>query len=358
MVKVEGRTSKKYFRCFETIIFSWILLSHLDNTVNQPKLCPNSSWNPNATTIFSYNSTGIIPGNFFVSKSDTIFIIDQQSRHIFVWSNGSINVTKRINTSASVLYGFFVLDDKSIFISGKSSSSHFLERWSNDNGSLIESIQIDYVCFDIFVDIYNNLYCVAREYHQIVIYSLNNLLYSVTHIIGTGCNSSLPNSLKRPHGIFVTTERKLYVADCDNHRIQMFEYGQKNGTTLNMNGINLRLPTGVTVDGDSHIFIVEWSNRIIGSDENGFRCVAACSGTSGSATPPYSRAFFLRFDSQGNIYVLDRINNRAQKFNLILPMNCSKFRIALKNHHLFIFRYHHSINIFSTYVIINKGFHL
>ena len=358
MVKVEGRTSKKYCRCFRTRLFSWILLSHLDNTVNQPKLCPNSSWNPNATTILSYSSTGIIPVNLFVSLSDTVFIMDARSGHIFVWSNGSINVTETINTSASPLYGFFVLDDNSIFISSKSSPSRYLERWSKENGSLVESIPIDYICFDIFVDIYNDLYCVLRNYHQIDVYSLNTLPYSITHIIGKDCTGSSLTSLNRPHGIFVTTERKLYVADCDNHRIQIFEYGQKNGTTLNMSGISLRSPTGVTVDGDGYIFIVEWFNRIIGSDANGFRCVAACSGTNGSAANELWGGIHLRFDSQGNIYVLDSINNRTQKFNLISPMNCSKFRISLKNHHLFISRYHHSINICNTYVIINKGFHL
>ena len=63
-------------------------------------------------------------------------------------------------------------------------------------------------------------------------------------------------------------------------------------------------PTGIVLDGDQHLFIVDHRNhRIIGSDGNGFRCI------NDKLFSPVT----MSFDSYGNIYVLDGNNHRVQK---------------------------------------------
>ena len=96
-----------------------------------------------------------------------------------------------------------------------------------------------------------------------------------------------------------------------------------NATTAAGNGtpstIILNLPTGVALDGDEYLFIVDsGGNRIVGSGPNGFRCIVGCL-VSNQLNGPQS----LAFDSYGDIYVTDQYNSRVQKFSLATN-SCSK----------------------------------
>lgn len=141
-------------------------------------------------------------------------------------------------------------------------------------------------------------------------------------VAGTGCQGSTATTLYKPHGIFVTEKFELYVADCDNHRIQLFRSDEIDATTVAGNGSNgttitLTYPTGVMLDGDGYLFIVDYGNdRIIGSDRWGFRCVVDCEGIPGSAANQLDSPWTMSFDSAGNLLVCERDNHRVQKFIL------------------------------------------
>jgi hypothetical protein len=184
-------------------------------------------------------------------------------------------------------------------------------------------------CWTLFIDITNTLYCTNDLEHKIVKKSLNNSLNNVTIAAGTGTLGSAPNMLHWPDGIFVDMNLKLYIADCGNHRIQIFEPGQSNGTTLVINGtsgiISLNGPTGITLDADGYLFIVDqYNNRIIGSGSNGFRCLVGCSTASGSTSYQLSSPQQISFDNYGNMFVSDLSNNRIQKF-LFVTNSCGEF---------------------------------
>ena len=74
-------------------------------------------------------------------------------------------------------------------------------------------------------------------------------------------------------GVTLDSAGNVYVADTDNHRIQLFLAGQSNGTTI----------AGVT-------------------------------GVSGNGADQFSSPRSLVLDSQLNLYVADTANNRVQKF--------------------------------------------
>ena len=95
-------------------------------------------------------------------------------------------------------------------------------------------------------------------------------------------------------------------------------------TTLNIT-IVLNRPTNIILDGNKYLFISDcYNHRIIGSDENGFRCIIACSGSEGSTADALNRPQSIAFDSFGNLFVVDRNNNRIQKFYLLSSLSNSK----------------------------------
>jgi hypothetical protein len=94
-----------------------------------------------------------------------------------------------------------------------------------------------------------------------------------------------------------------------------------NAVTVAGNGasgaIVLNGPTGIVLDADGYLFIVDTNNhRIVGSGPDGFRCVVGCSGGNGSASYRLSHPAMMGFDRDGNIFVVDRSNNRIQRFLL------------------------------------------
>jgi len=143
----------------------------------------------------------------------------------------------------------------------------------------------------LFIDIYKNLYC-SMHYNNRVDKKWSN--GTTTIVAGTGFGGLPLDMLSGPYEIFVDINLDLYVADYFNHRIQLFRWNQRNGTTIAGKGsanvtIELDRPTGVVFDGDRHLFIADQgNNRIIGSDKNGFRCIFGCSGERGSTNDKLS----------------------------------------------------------------------
>ncbi|CAF0810955.1 unnamed protein product [Adineta steineri] len=175
-----------------------------------------------------------------------------------------------------------------------------------------------------------------QNHNQVVKRSLNDpLMNSYRVAAGTGTEGSVSNQLARPRGIFVDVNLDLYVADCFNHRVQLFKPKESYGTTVAGSGslnptITLRLPTGIILDAEKYLFIVDFgSNRIVGADLNGFRCLVGCYG-GGSQSNQLAGPFGFSFDRSGNIFVAEQINSRIQKFLLMkdsfaLSLNQPKF---------------------------------
>ncbi|CAF1581156.1 unnamed protein product, partial [Adineta steineri] len=87
-------------------------------------------------------------------------------------------------------------------------------------------------------------------------------------------------------------------------------------TSLNLT-ITLFSPTGIVLDAEKYLFIVDTSNdRIVGSGLNGFRCLVGCYGE-GSQSNQLNFPFSFSFDHSGNIFVTDQLNHRIQKFLLM-----------------------------------------
>jgi hypothetical protein len=244
-----------------------------------------------------------------------------------MWHEGDSTPAKYLTGVVSAR-GLFVTSNGDVYVANSSSTSE-VDKWASNATSTVVVIYTTSNCFSLFIDINNTLYCSLSSENKVVKTSLNGNSTTTLTVAGNGSAGSLPNMLNGPNGIFVDQNFNLYIADTSNNRIQLFNPGQLNGTTVVTNGptgtITLSSPSRITLDGDGYLFIVDGSNnRIIGSGPTGFRCIVGCSGVGGSQSDQLSNPRTVAFDSYGNMLVVDRDNSRVQKF-FLASNSCGKF---------------------------------
>ncbi|CAF4188679.1 unnamed protein product, partial [Adineta steineri] len=251
---------------------------------NQPKLCANATWNQTAITFATSATVGTKPYGMFVDTNNSIYVADQADGKIQVWFNGSTTLTGTLSAGLSVPYSLFVTDNSDIYVDNGYTNSR-VDKWGWNSTSSVPAMYVCAQCYRLFVDINNMLYCLMNANPQVVSKSLDTRLNVWSIVAGTGTVGSTSVTFNDPWGIFVDINLNLYVADTKNNRIQKFASGQLNGITIATGAIPLYRPTSIIFDTDGYIFITDcWNHRLIGSGPNGFRCIAACSGSSGSSS--------------------------------------------------------------------------
>ncbi|CAF0832630.1 unnamed protein product, partial [Adineta steineri] len=286
----------------------FILLNNiLDPAYNQPKFCPNVSWNQSAITFTYISVVGAYPLGF-------LSILITQSMLL-------IDPTQTIHDNFSASYSIFVTTYGGIYVDN-GALNYRVDKWTLNGNTSIPVMYVNTSCYGLFVDTTDTLYCSMFDFHQVVKRWLNDNSSTLTTIAGTGTAGSTSSMLNGPFGIYVNTNFDLYVADYSNNRIQLFQSGQLSAVTVagarSLNTtITLNGPTGIVLDADNYLYIVDCNNnRIVGSGPNGFRCLVGCSGSNGSASNQLFGPATLSFDSYGNMFVTDLGNNRIQTFIL------------------------------------------
>ncbi len=245
-----------------------------------------------------------------------------------MWHENSINPTNIISGNFTSPNSLFVTSNGDIYIDDGQSNGR-VQKWIAKTNTFVTVMNVNSLCSGLFVDTNDTLYCSMALNHQVVKKSLKDPeMTSVTVAAGTGSQGSAFNELNQPVGIFVDVNFDLYVADCGNDRVQLFQSGELNGLTLAGSGsinptINLNCPTGIVLDAEKYLFIVDYGNdRIVGSGLNGFRCLVGCYGR-GSQSNQLFDPFSFSFDRSGNMFVADYGNSRIQKFEY-LEKSCGK----------------------------------
>lgn len=145
--------------------------------------------------------------------------------------------------------------------------------------------------------------------------------------------------LNNPHGVAVDAVGNLYIADTNNFVVRKVD---KSGIITTIAGIAGQIviigpapegvpattvplvsPWAVTVDKAGNLYIAEWLGyRVRKVDKNGIVTTFAGNGSSGFSGDggPATSAMFktpegMRFDSAGNMYVADNLNNRVRKIS-------------------------------------------
>lgn len=291
---------------------------------NQPKFCANSIWLANASTVATTAQIGSVPYGLFISGINTIYMPSRAFNYTLMSVQGTTTMTYLYTRSIRPLSVFVtIIGDMYIdngYLNGR------VDKFVSSSNTTTSVMNVNGSCYGLFVGLNNYLYCSMKDFHQVVKLLLNNDTTIPSNAAGTGSAGSTSAMLNSQQGIYVDNNMNLYVADCGNDRVQMFQWNQLNGMTVAGNGsstISLSCPSGVVVDNDGYLFIVDSNNhRIVGSSWDGFRCIVSCSG-GGSTNYQLSFPQSMAFDSYGNLYVTDRNNSRIQKFS-IQKYNCSK----------------------------------
>jgi hypothetical protein len=293
---------------------------------NQPNFSPTATWNSNAITFANQSIVGQYPGAIFVNTNNTIYVANQETQEILVWEEGSIDPTEIISGNFSNTSSLFVTSNGDIYIDDGEKSKRVV-KWTSSTNSFDTVMNVKSLCNGLFVDINDNLYCSLFYHHQVVKRCSKSSGMTSTLAAGTGAQGSAPNELNHPAGIFIDVNLDLYVADCGNDRVQLFQSGQSNGIIVagekSQNPtISLQCPTGIVLDAQKYLIIVDnYNHRIVGSGPNGFRCLVGCYGE-GPQSNQLSYPFTLSFDRSGNMLVTDQDNHRIQKFEYLENSSC------------------------------------
>ena len=268
---------------------------------------------------------GVLPYGIFIDGINNVYTPSRASNFVLIWSQWGV-LSKNISGNLTSSFSVYVSITGNVYIDNGYSNGR-VDQILFNTSTTVAVMRVNGSCYGLFIDVNNYLYCSMRDYHQVMKILLNNGTTIPTVAAGNGSAGSAPNMLNSPQGIYVDGNLNLYVADCGNNRIQVFQSNQFNGVTVAGNGasgtISLACPTGVVLDTDGYLFIVDSNNhRIVGAGWNGFRCIVGCSG-GGSTVAQLAFPQSMAFDSYGNIFVTDRNNSRIQKFTL-QKANCCK----------------------------------
>lgn len=305
-----------------------LCMSILAVSYNQPKLSPCATWNSDAITVSTSSTLGSYPKTVFVSITNTIYVTASASGHLFIWSSGSNFSTPIVANNLNDAYGLFVTVNGEIYVDNNNNGNRQVSKLSSNATNKVLVMNVTSRCFSLFVDIYGGLYCSLDLENKVIRRSMMNGSYNIETIAGNGNAGSEAHMLRWPNGIFVDKNLKLYVADYGNHRIQLFQPGQINATTLIGTGapntITLNGPIGIVLDADGYLFIADYENhRIIRSGPFGCHCLFGCSNIVGSTSYQLNHPHSLSFDSDGNLFVADFDNHRIQKI-LLMTNSCGK----------------------------------
>lgn len=264
----------------------------------------------------------------FVSRNDTLYVIDRIDYILYGWLQGQTTPTIQISLPPQASYNVFVMNNGDKYVDNGFNRTVDKYAWNATTG--VPVMNVGSSCYGLFVDLNNFVYCSMFAQHQVIKKSLNNSASTSIVVAGTGCPGPAANMLYQPYNIFVDVNFDLYVGDCLNHRVQLFPSGELNGITVAGFAASisyaLNCPAGVVLDADGNLFIADSNNnRIVASSPTGFRCIVGCSGVAGSASNQLSAVRTIGFDSFGNIFATDVLNVRVQKFTLATN-SCSKYR--------------------------------
>ncbi|CAF1248689.1 unnamed protein product [Adineta ricciae] len=287
---------------------------------NQPNLDSNATWSQCGVTFIDKTTSRSFVRGFFIDSNDTLYLVDYVSSRILIWHDHTTYPSRELSATLFEYTGLFVTLIGDIFFQNGIQTGRIDKFSSNSNTSQFVTM-FSGNCYSLFVDIRNTLYCSLHGEHRVVTASLSDNNRSAVTIAGTSSAGPQSDQLWYPWGIFVDIGFSLYVAEHGNDRIQLFRRGERSGTTVagkNIpNGLLLKNPTDVVLDGNGFLYIADnKNNRIIRVGDGDFECITGCAKIGGSASNQLNLAYSLRLDSVGNLYVADEANRRVQRFRI------------------------------------------
>lgn len=146
----------------------------------------------------------------------------------------------------------------------------------------------------------------------------------VASILSWGSQGTAPGQFTDPRGLTVDSEGRVYVADGNNHRIQVFDSDGQFVTQWGSQGAGpgqFQEPWGVAVDRDGNVYVADtWNHRIQKFDSEGrFLLQWGTFGDTQGAIVGQEDVFYgprdVAIDTAGDLYMTDTGNKRVMKFS-------------------------------------------
>lgn len=305
--------------------------SSIDISFHRPKLSSCAQWNSHGIVFPLKSDLRFEPGFIFIDRNNTIYVTYPSISSIYIWYKENIDPDRIISITNYQPNALFVSSIGDIYVGNEYGAT--VEKWTTSIADDSETIA-NYCsyCRSLFIDINDILYCSMFYRHQVIAKSLHSDTNIITIVAGVGRRGSKLNMLSDPEGIYVHINRDLYVADSVNNRVLLFHPGEIIGKIIidSSDPINIWYPIAVLLDENENIYIIDHhKNRIIGSSPNGFRCLVGCIKFPDSSLQGMAAPQSMAFDSDGNMYIVDRYNYRILKF-LLTNDTCNKF-VNLEN---------------------------
>ncbi|MBN1564381.1 MAG: 6-bladed beta-propeller [Anaerolineae bacterium] len=132
-----------------------------------------------------------------------------------------------------------------------------------------------------------------------------------------GSEGSAPGQFNFPRAIAIGPEGSVYVADSENHRVQVFtpdgEFITQWGTYGSEPG-EFDVPQGIAVDAQGHVYVGDRNNNRIQKFTADGQFLTAW-GSQGSQEGQFTEPRNLAVDAAGQVYVSDSQNHRIQVFD-------------------------------------------
>lgn len=163
-----------------------------------------------------------------------------------------------------------------------------------------------------------NLYVADSQNHRIQVFDAQG-----EHVRAWGSEGTQAGQFKEPWGVAVAANGEVYVADTWNHRIQVFDQAGKFlrmwgafGETGRVDGPGTSLygPRDLAFDGEGFLLIADTGNkRVVKCDPQGnmARAVGGIGDGDGQMQEPVG----IAVGQEGNLYVADTWNQRLQVFD-------------------------------------------
>jgi sugar lactone lactonase YvrE len=292
-------------------------------TLSAPPLCDSltgialsAEWAENGVTVVGGNGEGTKldqlsqPHGLYVDEDNTIFVADTGNHRIVAWKcdaatgivvaggNGEGDQHDQLSHPTDVIVH---KASDSLFICDR--NNRRIIQWPRHNGTTGKILISGFDCYSLTMNNQEFLYVSSPAENLIRRFRLDES--RITVVAGGNGKGDRLHQLNLPYCIFVDQADSLYVSDEQNHRVitwmkdetegRLVAGGQGHGNNLK----RLGAPRGVVVDQCGTI-----GSIIVGGNGAGEH--------SNQLNSPEG----LSFDQQGNLYVVDRLNSRVQRFNI------------------------------------------
>lgn len=164
----------------------------------------------------------------------------------------------------------------------------------------------------LFVDSNDNVYVADSANHRIQKFDSNGNFILKFGTFGTG-----NGQLNGPYNLAVDDDGYIYVAEYSGNRVQKFDssgnYVAKVGSFGIGNG-QFNGPIGVAIDSNNDIYISEYSGRRVQKFDSDLNYISQF-GSIGTGNGEFAVAFSIDIHPSGDLYVSDQDNERVQIFN-------------------------------------------